>query len=247
MPDGLLNFRAVPSFAGRDGTLREGILLRSGGFDDITAEGVTKLRNRGATRVFDLRAEGERRTAPSPLVKETGFVVDWEPHRIRSGDLRNILAHPATTPAQTADEMRTIYTDFPHAFTKVFARCFRHLIAGGAPMIIHCTAGKDRTGVSVAFLLDFLGVSRDDIFEDYLRTNEARDDLYDRLATRDHGLDFERPRPELIGPVIAADASYLAAAFATLDSDFTDTQRYMRDGLGLTAQEINALRRLLTA
>jgi protein-tyrosine phosphatase len=98
--------------------------------------------------------------------------------------------------------------------------------------VIHCTAGKDRTGFASALVLHALGVSEKVIAEDYLLTNQyyRRDphsapDLPDDIR-------------QAIGSV---DASFLTAGFDAVDAEYGDLESYFRDGLGLGPRERNEL------
>ncbi|MGV0819061.1 tyrosine-protein phosphatase [Martelella sp. AMO21009] len=239
---GTLNFRAVAPYSAAGGQIRPGRLWRSGAFDDVGAEGLERMRALGVTRVFDLRSDGEKARRPSPLLDRTGFDVLTEAHDIRSGDLAAVLATPGTCAEDCADVMRAVYARIPLEFAGVYRRYLRTLLENETPVAVHCTAGKDRTGVVIALLLDLLGVARDDIYEDYLKTNAVRDTLRTRLQSRNQGVDFGEVRYDLLEPVIAADETYLAAMFAALADSHGGTRRYATESLGLSDAEIGALR-----
>ena len=105
---------------------------------------------------------------------------------------------------------------------------FAHLLEDSAPLVIHCTAGKDRTGFACALILHALGVSEDMISEDYLLTNQ----FYRRDPNRSSDL------PDDVRQVLGSvrDA-FLAAAFEAIDADYGDLETYLRDGLGLGEAE----------
>lgn len=244
---GTLNFRAVAGYATRDGRLRPGALWRSGAFDGIGAEGLQGLRDREVTTVFDLRADIEKTRKPSPLLGQPDFTVATMPHDIRSGDLAAVLRQPGAVPEDAAAVMTAIYRRLLREFDGVYALCLRTVIATKTPVAIHCTAGKDRTGIAVALILDLLGASRADIFDDYLRTNAARDQLRTKLVHREQGADYGPVPPALVEPVIAADPRYLAAMFETLEADHGGSRAYATQALGLSGAELDALAARLLA
>ena len=94
--------------------------------------------------------------------------------------------------------------------------------------MIHCTAGKDRTGFACALILHTLGVADDVISEDYLLTN--------RYYRRDPASSSDLPDDvkQVLGSV---QGSFLAAAFEAIDTDYGDLETYLREGLGLGAAE----------
>jgi protein-tyrosine phosphatase len=112
--------------------------------------------------------------------------------------------------------------------TPHFRTLFAHLLEDSAPLVIHCTAGKDRTGFACALILHTFGVSEDVIAEDYLLTN--------RFYRRDpnSGSDLPDDVKQVLGSV---QASFLAAAFQAIDADYGDLETYLRDGLGLGKAE----------
>ncbi|MFD7643038.1 tyrosine-protein phosphatase [Kitasatospora sp. NPDC059795] len=105
--------------------------------------------------------------------------------------------------------------------------------ADGAPVLFHCTAGKDRTGWTAALLLTALGVDREAVLADYLLTNE-------RAATR-----ISRVDP-LVRPLARAETMYLDAAFEELARGWPTFEDFWQDGLGLTGEHLSNLRAVCT-
>ena len=109
-----------------------------------------------------------------------------------------------------------------------FRALFAHLLEDRAPLVIHCTAGKDRTGFACALILHALGVPDDVIAEDYLLTN--------RFYRRDPSASSDLPEDvrQVLGSV---EASFLAAAFDAISADYGDLESYFSDGLGVGPRE----------
>ena len=121
-----------------------------------------------------------------------------------------------------------------------FARVLRLVAtAESLPLLFHCTAGKDRTGWLAAVLLHALGVDRDPIRADYLRTNElnAAGNAYLLSQVGSHLAD-----PTMLAPLLEARAEYLGAGFAQADESYGGLDGYLRDGLGLDEPVLAALR-----
>jgi protein-tyrosine phosphatase len=243
--EGGLNFRAVASYAARGGRVRPFAIYRSGAFEGVGAAGAEAMRRLGVRTAFDLRSEYEKARSPSPLLSTAGFTVVAEPHKIRHGDLYAVLADPASTAQACADVMAAIYATLPTSFAHIYRRYFRTMVEATTPVVVHCAAGKDRTGVVVAMLLELLGVSRDDVMDDYLRTNAARDALYQRLIRRSHGVDYGAVPEHVIEPMITANTPYLEAMLATIARDYGDMNAYAERALGLSRDDIETLHRHL--
>jgi protein-tyrosine phosphatase len=181
----LLNFRDVASTPGTD-PLAPGRLFRSAQPFHLTAAEVGEVRDAGIRTVVDLRGADER-VAP-----------DWDPLTAADPDIEilrvplseQVMAAGANLPgAGLLWRGEITVGDFLGAFYRAvvdhaeggLARIVT-AVADGGPVLLHCAAGKDRTGTSVALLLDLLGVSQEAIVADYLRTNEASDAILAQLA-----------------------------------------------------------------
>ncbi len=121
-------------------------------------------------------------------------------------------------------------------------RMFAELLAGHAPLVFNCTAGKDRTGVAAALLLTALGVPRETVTQNYLLTNRYLDTR--RLIAS--GSTTPNAWMRLPAPVqralMAADRSYIEAALAVLDQHRGGPEGYFQDTLGLSRGDLAKLR-----
>jgi protein-tyrosine phosphatase len=129
--------------------------------------------------------------------------------------------------------MRESYRNYVRLNTHSFRALFAHLLDDHAPLVIHCTAGKDRTGFACALVLHALGVPDEFIADDYLLTN--------RFYRRDPSASTDLPENvrQAIGSV---EASFLAAGFDAIRTDYGDLDSYLRDGLALGVGERTSLR-----
>jgi protein-tyrosine phosphatase len=126
--------------------------------------------------------------------------------------------------------MRDSYRDYVRDNTDTFRQLMVHLLEDHAPLVIHCTAGKDRTGFACAMILRSLGVAEDVVVEDYLLTN-----TYYRI---DAATEKSIPLPaDVKAALISVEASFLDAAFDTIREDFGDLDSYIAQGLGLGRNE----------
>jgi protein-tyrosine phosphatase len=116
--------------------------------------------------------------------------------------------------------------------TARFRALFAHLLEDRAPLVIHCTAGKDRTVFACALILYALGVPDDQIAQDYLLTN--------RFYRRDPSSVSDLP--EAVTQVLTSvESSFLAASFDVISADYGDLESYFREGLGVGPRERAAL------
>jgi protein-tyrosine phosphatase len=229
---GASNFRDLGGYAAADGRLvRWRQLFRSNHLGHLTAEDVKVVRGLGVKSAFDFRGVDERAAAACILEEIKIHSLPIEPTVVAA--LRARLQARALSSADALEIMRESYRGYVRLNTHSFRELFANLLEDRAPLVIHCTAGKDRTGFAVALLLHALGVSEQVISEDYLLTN--------RFYRRDPNSAPDLPADvrQAIGSV---EASFLAAGFDAIDADYGDLESYFRDGLGLGARERTELK-----
>ena len=162
---GVLNARDVGGLVGAYGKVRTGRLLRSACLENLTAEGVETLADLGLKTVIDLRTPLEREVHPNLVagLREVNEVAEI------SVELLKTLAELDELPAGSARDMYQYLVDTCGPGIVVV---LEHLARPDAlPALVHCLVGKDRTGLTVALLLELLGVPRDLIVADYVASN----------------------------------------------------------------------------
>jgi len=230
---GASNFRDLGGHAGLDGRrVRTGRVYRSDHLAGLSPDDLLKVQGLGLTHRIDFRGAGECQALPSELPGVTTLTLMIEPtvvHKV------NALLHSGHEPteAETVELMCQTYRLFALAGAPVYARFFRHLLDHTTPLVFHCTAGKDRTGFAAALLLSALGVSRNDVVNDYLLTNQ----FYVRSPL------VEAPGPAHVVDVLwSVRPAFLEAAFKAIDDEHGGLDRYLAGPLGLGAAELQRLR-----
>ncbi|MBA2402629.1 MAG: tyrosine-protein phosphatase [Bradyrhizobium sp.] len=229
---GASNFRDLGGYLTRDGrTVRWRQIFRSNHLGHLTDDDAAILRGLGVKSAFDFRGTGERAEAQCGMSDITVHSLPVEPTVVAA--LRAIVAGGTPLSAGHAVEvMRDSYRSYVQQNTPRYRTLFAHLLEDRAPLVIHCTAGKDRTGFACALILHTLGVPEEVISEDYLLTNQ--------YYRRDPNSASELPDhiKQVLGSVQPA---FLGAAFEAIDADYGSLENYLRDGVGLGTAERTAL------
>lgn len=242
--EGAKNFRDIGGLTTADGhKVRFGRLYRSGQLATLTEADYTVLSSLHIREVFDLRTDGERTSAPTHWTGSTAPELVAAPMNlgIAPGNVPlDELIRQFAGKVRTEEDARALMTggmaelaDTGHEQAgMVLAR-----LAHGGPAIVHCTAGKDRTGLLVAVLLTILDVPRDQIMKDYLRSNDAmRSGMSLPPGIQ---LPFD---PRILRPILSVEPGYLEASFQQIDKTWGSFDNYRRKGLGLTDEQVKQLK-----
>lgn len=239
--EGVENFRDYGDYAtGVGRRIARGRLLRSAHHARATDADLRRLGELRLAAVVDLRRSVERSLQPSRRAEGfAGRVLEVAPqpddHReaphmafLRTEDLT-----PQSGRRFMLEAYRRIPFEAPHL--DLFGRYFRALADLEGPVLIHCAAGKDRTGVLAALTHRMIGVGEDDLMEDYLLTNRAV-----RLAERAPAvarqiaqMSGREPSPEAVVAFMGVEAEYLHEAFAEIERRCGSVQGYFERALGL--------------
>lgn len=155
---GATNFRDVGGLPAGAGRSRAEVLYRSGNLVHVDDEGLQTMADLGLRRIIDLRDDAEVRHAPSRV---DGLDVEVQRVPLFLGSVESFFARDVS--------LGELYAELVEGSAARIVDAVRGIL-GAQPVLIHCTVGKDRTGVTVALALAAAGVDRDAVIDDYART-----------------------------------------------------------------------------
>jgi protein-tyrosine phosphatase len=210
---GLLNTRELGGYPvtinGQQKQIKWGLIYRSGGPEYMRAGDKAILEDRNIKTVVDFRSTEEQSTGfnLSSLIKKVMLPID-------AGNLMGTLLstgewlyNPSTEGAE--EEMEKLYSVLPVEGIPPYKELFSLLMQpDNTPLLFHCAAGKDRTGMASALILHALGASRETIMEDYLASTEY---------LRPYWEQYIDTRPCML-PYMTVKKEYLLTAFSVLDN-----------------------------
>ncbi len=221
---GATNFRDLGGYVGHGGRpLRWRALFRSDHLGGLTPEDQAQLRDMGVRRAFDFRGVHERAAQPYDVPGVSQHVLPIEPSVTQRMDAM-VAGGQALTGDAVAALMRDLYRRLVNEQSHRFAELFEHVQRADAPLVFHCTAGKDRTGVAAALLLLALGVPLAVVKQDYLLTNEHY---------RHPPMPASRTPPDVLAVLWRVREDFLDAALQAVEQDQGGLDRYLSQRLGL--------------
>ena len=246
--DGTVNFRDLGGYRTVEGSrVRWGCVFRSDALHDLSERDGRLLRGLGVRHVCDLRRDQERATAPNRLPADTGIEIEHLPIGGLAAEINGMSSRMMRGEIEQVgvQEMADVYGTILGLYAGTFATVVRRAAASArAPMVLHCTAGKDRTGVAAALLLSVLGCARDTVLDDYELSHRYYSEA--KIAA-------VRPQLEAAGVEFSNVEVFFAASRAVMDRTLSAVEEayggieeYLIGG-GLDAATLATLREQLLA
>lgn len=239
---GTLNLRDLGGYPAADGRrVRWGRLYRSDQLGDLDDAGAAQLRALGLRTLIDYRGPKERDASPTPPLD--GVEVLHLPMAGRSGDQKGATELVLSGELDEVDDdfMGFLYRGMLMAFPQEFgALVERAADPATEPLLFHCAAGKDRTGVAACLLLSALGVPDEDIVADYALTDRFRSDhriAQIRPIVEEYGIPVER-----VASLFTAPAAVMAGTIEHLHEAHGGPVGYLTSEAGVSQATLEALR-----
>jgi protein tyrosine/serine phosphatase len=239
---GIHNFRDYGGYAARSGNLRTGHLWRSGQHFGATADDLEAVHRAGIAKVIDLRGDSER--VAYPCLRHEAFAGDVVFHPGETASEHGKAAHDeAAEGIRSADEAREsmvkLYARLPFrpVLVGTFQLYLQTLAQNARPSLLHCFAGKDRTGLGVAVVHRLMGVHADDVMEDYLLTNTAGNSEARIAAAAVSVRASFGPKmdDDALRMVMSVQPEFLESAFAAIEHEHATFEAYAEAVLGADA------------
>ena len=247
---GVENFRDYGGYAGAGGRrVAAGQLYRSAHHGKATADDLDAIGALNLAAVVDLRRPMERDAEPTPRPQGfAGRVIECDLGDRAEAPHVAFLRETDLTPQSARAFFLDYYTHAPYEerHLVLFRRYFEALGEVDGPVLIHCTAGKDRTGLLAALTHTVLGVHRDDILADYLLTNQAAR-LEDRAPTVAENLEKllgKRPSDVAVRAFLGVEAGFLERALQAIAERSGSVDAYLAE-IGVDAAAAQRLRERL--
>ena len=242
------NFRDFGDYPVKGGgRIAAGRLFRSAHLNQLAGKDMARFEALDISTVIDMRYLPERQRQPNNLPE--GRDITTLVFEAISGQAERkvapheaFLEHDLMTAQDAREYMLGSYKRRPNdaAFQNLVRRSLLHLADTGESALVHCAAGKDRTGTLVALIQTILGMEEGAIIEDYMLTMSAIDvdgvlAMAAPQTSKRYGRDYN---PEMLYPIFSVTEDYLAKSLGAMG----DVSTYLTDVIGLSPDQINAIK-----
>ena len=248
---GVANFRDIGGYSTGGGhKIKSGVIFRSGELSGLTPADQEAIARLNIRYEVDLRNSDERAANPSNWGKREPQLIWISVNQPNTNSQASIQPFSEVKDADGARKrMAQTTADLAINGAANIGKVLGELARADGPALIHCSAGKDRTGVTVAILMTLLGASREDVYHEYLRSNESIDAQMQRQQARAQAgkdtFSISGLKPEVVRTMMGTEPSYIDAMFRQIDAKYGSFDAYTRDGLKLTGAQIAQLRKNL--
>ncbi|MDQ0061872.1 tyrosine-protein phosphatase [Paenibacillus harenae] len=234
---GVLNFRDMGGYAAAGGRkVKRGMLFRSAELTGMTESDRELFASLGIKTVFDYRDDKEAELKPDPAFENIANVripAMNQPHN--TGDIREMLKSDLfrNMSVETFADMYVQMAIDNASFKKLMSLLQEPDSLG---LLHHCAAGRDRTGIGSAFILLALGVDRETIIEDYLISNVTLVSMNEKMKEQLAEL-LDEEQMERMKAMFQLRREFMEAVFGAIDAKYGDTDSFLEQQFGLTADK----------
>ncbi|WP_326984807.1 tyrosine-protein phosphatase [Chryseobacterium sp. MYb264] len=233
------NFREVANIKNIDGrTLKSGKFYRSGHLHQLKKSSFDELEKLGIREIIDLRNSKEIAQKPDNLPK--GIIYKnysaFEDEGDQLDQAKKLVLKGKVNGSDADKRMLDFYKDYVTENPEVIKKIITEILESDQPILYHCTAGKDRTGITTALILTILKFDRQTIDNDYLLSNNYRKKLIDKRLNLANNLHFLYPKMDVnvLEKLSWVETDYLEAAFNEINNKYGSTDIYVQQVLGIS-------------
>jgi protein-tyrosine phosphatase len=233
------NFRTVGNLKNTEGRiLKEGKLYRSAHLHKLKKRSFNALEELGIKEIIDLRNSKEIAQKPDQLPDEITYkkYSAFEDEGDQLAQAKKLVLKGKVNAADADKRMMDFYREYVTENPEVIKKIITGILESDQPVLYHCTAGKDRTGITTALILAILKFDQETIYNEYLLSNNYRKDLVQKRLKLASNLHFLYPKMDLqvLEKLSWVEKRYLDAAFEEINKKYGSTDAYIQQVLGIS-------------
>ncbi|WP_415328592.1 tyrosine-protein phosphatase [Chryseobacterium sp. MMS23-Vi53] len=233
------NFRTIGDIKNIDGrTLKSGKFYRSGHLHKLNNKSFNDLENLGIKEIIDLRNSKEIAQKPDNL--PNGILYKnysaFEDEGDQLDQAKKLVLKGKVNGSDADKRMLDFYKDYVTENPEVIKKIITEILESDQPVLYHCTAGKDRTGITTALILSILKFDKQNIYNEYLLSNNYRKKLVNKRLNLANNLHFLYPKMDInvLEKLSWVETDYLDASFNEINKKYGSIDVYIQQVLGIS-------------
>ncbi|SIS77732.1 protein-tyrosine phosphatase [Chryseobacterium ureilyticum] len=233
------NFRAVGNIKNSEGrSLKEGTFYRSAHLHKLKNKSFDQLEKLGIKEIIDLRNSKEILDKPDKLPNGITYkkYSAFEDEGDQLSQARKLVLKGKVNASDADKRMIDFYREYVTENPATIKTIINEILESKEPVLYHCTAGKDRTGIITALILTILKFDKEIIYNEYLLSNNFRKGLVEKRMSLANNLHFLYPKMDLqvLEKLSWVEKRYLDAAFDEINKKYGSTDAYIQQVLGIS-------------
>ncbi|SDJ33600.1 tyrosine-protein phosphatase [Chryseobacterium jejuense] len=233
------NFRAVGNIKNTEGrALKEGMFYRSANLHKLKKKSFAQIEQLGITEIIDLRNSKEISQSPDQLPDRIAYkkYSAFEDEGDQLSQARKLVLKGKVNASDADKRMIDFYREYVTENPEIIKTIITEIMESEKPILYHCTAGKDRTGIVTALILTILKFDKETIYNEYLLSNNFRKPLVEKRLRLANNLHFLYPKMDLqvLEKLSWVEKRYLDAAFEEINKKYGSTDAYIQQVLGIS-------------
>jgi len=245
----IVNFRDLGGIPTKDGrAMQWGKIYRAGDLSNLSKKETEYFNSLGIKTIVEFRNDKEIKKKPNKLPKESVINYVRVPIGDESGNVQEALKKQVLKNRRNADFdsqafVKNVYKEFIDDYAKQYIPLMQLLLdENNYPLLFHCTAGKDRTGLGAALIMGAVGVDKKIIMDDFMLSNYYRNDHNNKVLRK---MTLLGVRQNVAQPLLEVDSTYLQGSFDQMDNNYGDMNTFLDKELGIGDQERETLKSIL--
>jgi len=233
------NFRFLGGLKNEDGKiLKDSLIYRSANLHRLRSRSFGEFEKLKIYKVIDLRTkheiEKEDDHLPRSIIYKNYPAFEDQNNEMKAA--KKLALKGKITEADADRRMVKFYTDYVTENPEVIRTIITEILNSDQPILYHCTAGKDRTGMITALILKILKFDNQVIFDEYLASNNLRKKIINRRLNLAQHVHFIFPKLDIgvIEKTSWIERDYLQAAFDEIDKKYGSSENYIHQVLGIS-------------
>jgi len=238
------NFRTVGNIKNTEGrTLKEGKFYRSAHLHKLKKRSFDRFDELGIREIIDLRNSKEIAQKPDQIPAENTYkkYSAFEDEGDQLSQAKKLVLKGNVNASDADKRMIDFYREYVTENPETIKTIITEVLESKDPVLYHCTAGKDRTGIITALILTILKFDKETIYNDYLLSNNYRKDLVQKRLRLANTLHFLYPKMDLqvLEKLSWVEKRYLDAAFEEINKKYGSADAYIQQVLGISDTKRN--------
>lgn len=221
--------------------LKDSLIYRSGNLHQLKKSSFSKLNKMKINKIIDLRTQQEINKEPDQLPKNISYKI-YSAFEDKNNEMNNAkqLALKGKISENDANKrMIKFYTDYVSENPEIIKKITKEILDSEQPVLYHCTAGKDRTGMITALILKILKFDDSVVFEEYLQSNNLRQEIIQKRLNLANTFHFVYPKLDIgvVEKTSWIERNYLQSAFEEIDKKYGSMDNYIHQVLGISENQ----------